>query len=137
MLDDVSDRLAIGELYARYCFAIDGDSIADFVACFTPDAVWTSTQAGTRKGRQEIGGVLAVMQARGSDRAIHTVDTFMIETLDGEAGTATARARWIAGYPLSGTCRFGQYRDDMVRGSDGVWRFAVRRLENLSPPRDE
>jgi uncharacterized protein (TIGR02246 family) len=55
---DIADELAIRELYARYCWALDTGDTEGYVALFTPDAEATEeTAQGTlevRKGRDEI-----------------------------------------------------------------------------------
>ena len=35
----VEDRIAIQDLIAKYCWALDTGDVESFVACFTPDAV--------------------------------------------------------------------------------------------------
>ena len=54
----VEDELAIRELYARYCWALDTGDTEGYVALFTPDAEATEeTASGTlevRNGRDEI-----------------------------------------------------------------------------------
>jgi hypothetical protein len=66
---------------------------------------------------------------------VHTVSTILITSLDSGAGLATSIGTWIAGYPIGGDCRLGRYDDEMRREPDGVWRFTVRRLNNVSAPR--
>ena len=35
----IEDRVAIQDLIANYCWALDTGDVESFVACFTPDAV--------------------------------------------------------------------------------------------------
>ena len=35
----IEDRVAIQDLIAKYCWALDTGDVESFVACFTPDAV--------------------------------------------------------------------------------------------------
>ena len=66
-LDDVGDRVAILDLYSRYCFAIDSSDAGAFGDCFLPDGVFDVVDRGTFAGRDAIQNmIIAVDPGSGS-----------------------------------------------------------------------
>ena len=54
----VEDRLAITELFARYCWCFDTADVEGFVALFAPDATYESHGGRRFVGHEAIGGYL-------------------------------------------------------------------------------
>jgi hypothetical protein len=134
MSDDVSARLAIGELVSRYSFYYDERQIDRLVELFEPDAVFVFDSAigdvGSRlDGRDEILRTLAERSASMPQvQRRHVVTNTFVEDLDEESASAVT-------YLLLASTENGQmailasgvYRDRFAR-RDGQWRFAERRL---------
>ncbi|NNE72492.1 MAG: nuclear transport factor 2 family protein [Acidimicrobiales bacterium] len=124
----LSDRSAIIDLTARYCWALDQKNWADLDHVFTPDAT-ADLGRGGQKSRDEI-----VARIRSSldplDDSQHMVSTHAI-TIDGD--TATSRCYLHAQHVLHGTpggelfVAAGRYEDDLIRTADG-WRIKHRAL---------
>jgi len=131
-LEEVRDRLEIGELLARYSTALD-DRRWDLLAeVFTPDAECDYGALGRPRGVEEITSLI-----RGTigdlDATQHLVGNVVV-AVDGDAGTADCyliSQHIRAGAPggehyLLG----GRYSDRVVRTPDG-WRIAHRTLHRM------
>jgi hypothetical protein len=117
------DTMAIHQLYAAACHAIDDGDGASFRSCFTPDG--------------SLGGVGATLSGeklaafadsfRDPKRQIrHLVSGVLVE---GDADAATGRAYLVA-FRAGADAKFlssGRYRDRLER-IGGRWLFAERRF---------
>lgn len=132
-LREVADRLAIQELIARYCHALDLQDWPAFHALFTDDAVLDYTQFGGPKGSAaELEAFLSpVLQSLAN--AQHMAATVMI---DFSEDRDSARARCTAIVPLTAptseggeqTAFSGLWYEDEMRRTAAGWRIASRRL---------
>ncbi|MES2498647.1 MAG: nuclear transport factor 2 family protein [Pseudomonadota bacterium] len=128
-LQEISDRLEIQDLIARYAHAIDDQDWDALDRVFTPDAVIDYTDLGGAKGsRAETKAYLA--QAMPTFSAFQHLSTTTKLDITGD----TAKARTILFNPMvmqhEGEERVFfiglWYCDDLVRTADG-WRIAHRR----------
>lgn len=126
-LQQLADKLEIGELVARYNMAVDDGEADALVALFTDDATVTfaPSQGDPRqlRSREEIRSLGerapgqqvhfcsdAVIEVDG-DRATHVCSLLVLKpTGEGSAAAVTNR---------------GRYHDELVRTADG-WRIASR-----------
>ena len=125
----MSDKDAIRELLARYCFALDADRFEEMAALFTPDGVW-ETAFGTGTGRAGIVAQATSIATGPRPRRIHLTTNIVVD-LDG--GTATVRSNWVViqntpAEPAIGSG--GGYSDRLVK-VDGQWFFAHRRIDRF------
>lgn len=128
-LQEMSDRLEIQDLFARYTYAIDDRDYDALDDVFTPDAVIDYSETGGEKGSvAEIKRWLPVAMAK-FPKFQHMVATTQLK-LSGD----TARSRTILFNPMihadaAGTERVFfiglWYRDELVRTPEG-WRIASR-----------
>lgn len=128
-LQEISDRLEIQDLFARYSFAIDERDWDALDQVFTPDARIDYTETGGAKGSvAEIKAWLPVALERFPSFQ-HMVATTKL-TLDGDRATS----RTILFNPMVAEQSDGSqqtffiglwYRDTLVRTDDG-WRIAER-----------
>lgn len=128
-LQEMSDRLEIQDLFARYSFAIDDRDYDALDAVFTADATIDYSEAGGAKGSlAEIKRWLPLAMAR-FPRFQHLAATTQL-TLDGDR----ARSRTILFNPMVHVDAQGTeqvffiglwYRDELVRTAEG-WRIAAR-----------
>lgn len=128
-LQEMSDRLEIQDLFARYSFAIDERDWDALDTVFTPDAVIDFSETGGAKGSvAEIKRWLPVAMERFS-KFQHMVATTKL-MLDGDRATS----RTILFNPMVHRAQNGSeqiffiglwYRDGLVRTAEG-WRIAER-----------
>jgi 3-phenylpropionate/cinnamic acid dioxygenase small subunit len=128
-VQEMSDRLEIQDLFARYCFAIDERDWDALDSVFTPDARIDYTETGGAKGSvAEIKAWLPAALER-FPAFQHMVATTKL-TLDGDR----ASSRTILFNPMVIPREDGTpqtffiglwYRDTLVRTTEG-WRIAER-----------
>ena len=129
-LQEISDRLEIQDLFARYSFAIDERNWDGLDSVFTPDAKIDYSETGGAKGDfAEIKAWLPKALGDRFPRYQHMVATTKLE-LNGDE----ARSRTILFNPMVYAKPDGTeqvffiglwYRDRLVRTPDG-WRIAER-----------
>lgn len=129
-LQEVSDRLEIQDLFARYSFAIDDRDWEALDAVFTPDAVIDYSGSGGAKGSvAEMKRWLPAALAR-FPRYQHLVATTQLR-LDGDRATS----RTILFNPMvhrdadgtEQTFFIGLWYRDILRRTPQGWRIAERR----------
>ncbi|MGI8331273.1 nuclear transport factor 2 family protein [Actinomadura scrupuli] len=127
-VQEISDRLLIGEVLTRYTLAVDTGQWDLLNAVFTPDAVIDYTSAGGVKGvRDEVRGWLAEVLPTWPGRQ-HFIGNVSI-SVDGDAAIVTASftdtlapTRDAVSADAPGIIRGGGwYHHRMVRTPDG-WR---------------
>ena len=130
-LQEISDRLEIQELFARYSHAIDSKQFDALREVFTPDAWIDYTATGGAKGDLEsiIGYLKEVLPGFPSFQ--HLVANAIIE-LDGDAATSRTMCHNPMVLRRGDDGRVEQlmvvglwYVDRLVRTPDG-WRIAER-----------
>jgi len=135
----LEDRLAIGDLLARYCHAMDASRADLAIGLFAEGAV-LETPVGEARGRDAI---LAWIEGRLALRSSqHQVGHYLLNPLVAASGPDRARVRSMLLYTRQAIGREGSaellstgiYEDEVVRGADG-WRFLHRRW-TLSAPLD-
>ncbi|MER8510654.1 nuclear transport factor 2 family protein [Mesorhizobium sp. M0894] len=126
-LQEVSDRLEIEQLLARYCYAVDDRDWEAYRKIFTPDAVLDDTvTGGIRSG---VGEHVAYMKGALSKILIsqHAISTILLDLRGDEAS-----ARVHCSCPMVVDLGEGKrqvffqgfwYRDRVVRTSEG-WRIS-------------
>ena len=128
-LQEISDRLEIQDLFARYCFAIDERDWDALDGVFTPDARIDYSETGGAAGTLAQIKAWLPMALERFPMFQHMVATTKLD-LDGDE----ARARTILFNPMVHRNTAGEeqvffiglwYRDRLVRTPDG-WRIAER-----------
>ena len=143
-LDEVSDRLEIQEVMARYCQTIDRGDWDSFRSLFTANAVLDFTAFGGPVG--DVETLIAFIQpALASAKASHHMVSTVVIDLDGD----TANVRSAGHVPITlALPQDGEhtsfsglwYNDVFVRTSTG-WRIKSRQQErawtfNMPPALD-
>jgi uncharacterized protein (TIGR02246 family) len=123
---DLADRVAIADLFTRYCCALDNGEVETVVDCFTPDAVLKSPMIDLtgHAAIRDFVGRFAAQRAAGVQFR-HMV-TNIAATMDGDRATATAYLLVLVSQ--NGTHRTlppGRYECDLVK-RNGTWRFSRR-----------
>ena len=130
-MSELSEKDAIREVMAEYCFRLDNDRFADMAALFTEDGTW-DTAFGKGTGRAEIEALVHRIResANPRARAIHHVTNIVIKV---KGATAKCFSNWVtvqnsAQGPKIGSA--GSYTDDMVK-QDGRWLFHYRKIDRF------
>lgn len=117
------DHAAIHDLYARYCFAIDGNDGGAFADCFTADGVFAVSGRPPVEGRDALASFVA---DTASDRPRHMFKNLWITQLEG--GRAEAKAYFLLVDQSTGrNVAYGHYEDHMT-DDGGVWRWTERQV---------
>ncbi len=136
------DRLAIADLFTRYCCALDNGEIETVVDCFTADAVLKSPviDIAGHQAIRDFAGRFAAQRAAGVQFR-HMV-TNIAATIDGERARATAYLLVLISKDGSHrTLPPGRYECNLVKQA-GAWRFVRRTvfhdpaytLDGIGPP---
>jgi ketosteroid isomerase-like protein len=132
----LEEKDAIREVFAEYCFRLDGGDYDGMAALFTEDGAW-DTAFGKGTGRAGIAAQARDIRAKAGDnrpRAIHLVTNIVI-ALNGD--TAEVRSNWTvvqnardgeSGGPRIGSG--GGYADQMVK-QGGRWFFKYRKIDRF------
>ena len=132
MTDENTDKNAIREMMATYCFRLDAGDMDGMAALFVPDGVW-ETDFGTGTGRAgiaEFGRGLRVHGPGKPPRVLHLCTNIVI-TLHGD--TADVLSNWTtvqnsATGPQVGSA--GGYIDKMAK-IGGIWMFVHRKIDRF------
>jgi len=129
-LQELSDKIEIQELLARYCHALDEKDWPSFRAVFSDDALLDfSAFGGPRGGVDDLVAFLEpILEGLASSQ--HTVSTIKID-LDGDAANARSAAivpmTTVAADGIESTFISGLwYEDRLFRTNDG-WRIKSRK----------
>jgi|GEM_PF-1569568 len=126
-LRQVEDRLAIGELLANYCYALDRGLEDMFRGLWVADGVWEfQAPLGRHEGIDRIMAMWRDIRTQTTNVHHLTADVCVVELTDDEArvrsdGLAQATAQDAA----AAETMFVHF-DDVLRRVGGQWRFASR-----------
>ncbi|MFH8224464.1 nuclear transport factor 2 family protein [Streptomyces sp. NPDC018057] len=130
-MNATTDTHAITGLIAAYAERVDTGDFAGVGELFA-DAVFIGSGAPVRGGEavEKMLRDSVILYEDGTPRTHHATSNVAVE-VDGEAGTATARAyvtvfQSLPDFPLQPVAA-GRYQDRFER-RDGEWRFAERRV---------
>jgi 3-phenylpropionate/cinnamic acid dioxygenase small subunit len=112
------DYVAISDLLARYCLALDLDEVDAWLALFTQDAIYEVY------GRSFTGHDGLRRMLKGAPGGLHLGGSPVIEMVDGDHARATQNLLFVD--RASGALRSAVYTDELRRTESG-WRFAKRR----------
>ena len=126
----IEDRVAIQDLIAKYCWALDTGDVESFVSCFTPDAVLIEEvfeDPDVWKGHEGIRELIEhYSNSAGFPGRQHHVTQTQVE---GDAQRCQARSFAFVtecrGEPPY-TIRFTGYYEDSLVKLDGEWLFRER-----------
>ena len=131
-----AERGVLATLY-QYGHALDYGAEADWVDCFAAAAHYelrdraagTADSVRSYDGRDELAA-FAAGHTRAPERFHKHLVADPLISVDGDRATASSyfiRLDDVGGERV--VYAFGRYRDELVRGADGRWRFAVRIAE--------
>ena len=119
------DRLAIHELLATYCHALDLGRWEEFAGLFTDDCrLDFGSLMGVYEGREGVRRFSERMQSLGLFMRHYT--TNVVVRGDGERARAESYVLAVTGAPGTSMQTTGRYEDELVKVS-GRWRLRVRR----------
>ena len=120
MLPTPADHVAIADLLARYCLALDADDVEGWVALFTPDARY-EVYGRSFDGHEGLRRMLA-----GAPGGLHLGGPPVIEMTAPDRARTTRNLLFVARRPgdgRSGESRSAVYSDELQRTAEG-WRIA-------------
>jgi hypothetical protein len=122
------DRQAIGELLARYCFAIDHGRWSELRTFFTEDCTLDFGKLmGTYTGQEGITRFAETLKSTGIFMRHYTTNVVIRgDGEDSERARAESYVLAMTGTPGNLSPTTGRYEDDLVK-IDGRWRIRVRR----------
>ena len=128
----MTDYEEIQNLIARYADAVNRRDFDALAEVFAPDAVWDVT-GGTKlrhEGAQVVPGIRKIVEMGSFLVQIHSPAIIQV---DGDRATSRLTVLEVGELPNYGM-RFEQYGtyDDILRKSEGQWRFAERRFTTLN-----
>ena len=119
------DRLAIHEVLAAYCHAIDFGRWDNFPSLFTDDCrLDFGSVMGVFEGRDGIARFVDMM--RGLGLLMRHYTTNVVVSGDGGRARAESYVLAVTGPPGSSHQTTGRYEDELVK-RDGRWHLRVRR----------
>jgi ketosteroid isomerase-like protein len=124
----LEDLHAIGQLRAHYCQALDDGRWDDLLDLFTPDGAFVGLF--TARGHAELRTFFAELQDGPLSAWWHFSSNETIDLVGSPAHAATGQTWLDQPCVVDGRAHVaaGRYQDRMVRGDDGRWRFAERRV---------
>lgn len=134
-LEQISDRIEIDELLARYSRALDYRDFDELEQIFTPDGEFDAGGLGHPHGPAAIRAMIEGTIG-GLDATQHLVGKSIIEFSE-DGNSAEVRTYLISQHiresapgPVKHYFLGGEYADRVVRTADG-WRIAYRRLDRM------
>jgi hypothetical protein len=131
MANEESEKNAIRELLATYCFHLDNYRFTEMAGLFTEDGTW-DTAFGKGTGRAGIVAQAESISKAGSPRPrrVHLTTNIVI-ALNGD--TASVESNWSviqnsASGPKIGSA--GAYQDQVVK-QNGQWLFRYRKIDRF------
>jgi ketosteroid isomerase-like protein len=124
MLPAPQDQVAIADLLARYCLALDVDDVDAWVGLFTADAVYEVF------GRAFEGHEGLRQMMDGAPGGLHLGGPPVIDMIDDDHATTTRNLLFID--RSDGVSRSAIYTDALTRTRDG-WRIAHIRCKFIVP----
>jgi ketosteroid isomerase-like protein len=130
---------AISETINRYAYAVDEQKHDMLMDTFTPDAVLVAEgrlgqPVPQMHGAKEIVDFILNGRKAQNDVRRHFVTNFWAEKIDGDMAIVHSYHLIVVTKDgKSETRATGTYRDEMVRGSDGVWRTKVKTVKLDAP----
>lgn len=126
---EVADRLAIHDLLARYCHAIDQHHWSDLRALFVDDAQVDFTAFGGPRGDADMLIAFLRPVVEGLAGSYHSTASIMCD-LDGDRATVRSAAHVVMSSTAPGGGEqhdhIGLWYEDEVTRADAGWRFAKR-----------
>jgi len=135
----IEDRIAIQQLYARYCVCMDTGDMKGWAHCFTVDGEFATYTV--HKGRDNIeaygADVMARRQTNPWTNGQHWNNNLIVEG-DGGKAQAMCYLMVIGKMKDSGEMKIviqGWYGDELAK-EDGQWKFKARRVAFATPAPD-
>ena len=127
-----AERDILGTLY-RYSHCLDYGLEAEWVDCFSNDAIFEVTGPAILEMKLQGRAALADFAANHTRAPEHYHKHLVMDPVitlgKGEATSVSYFVRLDAMTKGPGIRAFGRYYDQLIKGSDGKWRFKYRRAE--------
>ena len=133
-MNDVTEKLAIQDLTARYAFYTDTLQRENWLSLWTDDGVFDETATGTgyHAGQSELRTFFQQIEGIMADQ-VHFGGSHIIELCSDSEATGILYAIVEGHTKQDGYVRAVIYYDDVYRKTGGKWRFAKRKVTPLMP----
>jgi 3-phenylpropionate/cinnamic acid dioxygenase small subunit len=121
----MSDEELIRRTLARYCMLCDDGRFEEWAGLFTADARF-HVLGRTHTGRSEVQAFIEAGQPP-ERRGKHLCGEPLV-VVGADGGTARSWCDFVFVDRSGSVTSSGRYHDELVRGNDGVWRFALREI---------
>jgi uncharacterized protein (TIGR02246 family) len=125
------DRIAIGELFARYCHRVDHGDTAGWLELFTPDGVFEVAGVMRLEGHEQVGAMPGVVAQQGGGKWRHQITNIVVDPGDGDDVALVTAYGLVTDWGNEGKpMTFSDYAITLNRAG-GVWR--IRALLATTP----
>lgn len=119
------DRIAIAELFARYCHRVDHGDTAGWLELFTPDGVFEVTGAIRLEGHEQVGAMPGVVAVQGGGKWRHQITNIVVEPGDTDDVALVTAYGLVTDWGNEGKpMTFSDYAITLNR-SGGAWRIST------------
>jgi|SRR5579863_3132656 len=126
MAIDVAAQIEIGELYSRYCHAIDQQQSDAWVDTFTEDGVFESPRFGRFSGREALHKFTKLYRdSLGGARTLHLSHN-RLSKIEGDAATSYCDFTYYHAKDAKIQAESVGFYTDVLKLTPQGWRFARR-----------
>ena len=118
-----ADRIAIGELFARYCHRVDHADTAGWTELFTADGVFEVAGVMRLEGHDQVGTMPGVVAAQGGGKWRHQITNIAVDCGNGDDEALVTAYGLVTDWSNEGKpMMFSDYAITLNRVG-GAWRI--------------
>jgi ketosteroid isomerase-like protein len=125
---NISDRITIQELIAKYNLAIDNKNIDEWTNTWTDDGIWTTT-FGEAKGIPELNNMIDQVTNEFASGKRHLSTNIIIDDAQNNMASAKSYITVIEAKKTPEVVASGTYSDILKKNNNGEWKFVQRKLD--------
>jgi uncharacterized protein (TIGR02246 family) len=125
---NISDRITIQELIAKYNLAIDNKNIDEWTNTWTDDGIWTTT-FGEAKGKTELNNMIDQVTNEFASGKRHLSTNIIIDDAQNNMASAKSYITVIEAKKTPEVVASGTYSDILKKNNNGEWKFVQRKLD--------
>ena len=117
------DRIAIAELFARYCHRVDHGDAAGWLELFTPDGTFEVAGVMRLEGHEQVGAMPDVVAAQGGGKWRHQITNIAVDAGDNSDVALVTAYGLVTDWGNRGqSMSFSDYAITLNR-VNGAWRI--------------
>ena len=125
---NISNRITIQELIAKYNLAIDNKNIDEWTNTWTDDGIWTTT-FGEAKGIPELNNMIDQVINEFASGKRHLSTNIIIDDAQNNMASAKSYLTVIEAKKTPEVVASGTYSDSLKKNNNGEWKFVQRKLD--------